>query len=308
MDIKDIRYFVAIAESQSMSQAARDLFVSQPALSLVVKKLEGEFGTKLFIRKGNTLTLTVAGEHLLNSGRSLLADHDSLIFDLHQLSSTKKEILKFGLSSFYGRQYIPSLFLYYQKNFPSVQLRPYETGSLRLEQMVVDGGLDFCFVPATPQREELLYRTISVEEFLVAIPRNHPSNRHAIASAGFPYIDFKHIQDFPFILHSKGSKTAIFCERLFRHFDFSPNVIFESSSRETLYALTSLGIGASILPSVMAEAKQPYESPAFYRISDLDMTRNYAVAYRPNKKFTPTEEHLINTLKQMMSSQTLLIK
>lgn len=303
MDIKDIRYFVAIAENCSMSQAARDLFVSQPALSLVVKKLENEFNTKLFIRKGNMLTLTAAGEHLLKSGRSLLADHDLLTLDLHKISSTKEEIIRFGLSSFYGRQYIPNLFLYYQKSFPSIQLRPFETGSLRLEQMVIDRELEFCFVPAAPQREELLYRTIGVEEFLVAIARNHPVNRYAIASAGYPYIEFSHIKDFPFILHSKGSKSSIFCNRIFQHFDFTPNVIFESSSRETVYALTSMGIGASFLPSLMVGMKLPQEAPAFYRISGIDMTRNYTVAYRPDKKFTPIEEHLINTLAQMVMHQ-----
>ena len=303
MDIKDIRYFIAIAESRSMSQAARDLFVSQPALSLVVKKLESEFDTKLFIRKGNTLTLTVAGEHLLKSGRSLLADHESLMLDLRQMSSTKEEIVQFGLSSFYGRQYIPHLFLYYQKNFPSVQLRPVETGSFRLEQMVIDGELEFCFVPATPQREELVYRTIGVEDFLAAIPPNHPVNRHAIAAAGYPYIDFKHIQELPFVMHTKGSKSAVFCDRLFRHFNCTPNVLFESSSRETLYALTSLGIGVSILPSIMTGLQLPYESPLFYRVSEIDMTRNYAVAHRPDKKFTPTEEHLIDTLTQLVTNQ-----
>lgn len=306
MDVKDIRYFIAIAESGSMSQAARDLFVSQPALSLVVKKLESEFNTKLFIRKGNVLTLTVAGEHLLKTGRALLAEHETLILDLQKLSSTQEETIRFGLSSFYGRQHIPNLFLYYQQNFPSVRLMPRETGSLRLEQMVIDGELEFCFVPATPQREELLYRTIAVEEFLVALPRNHPVNHYAIATGDFPYIDFSYLRDFPFILHSKGSKTSVLCDRIFRHFDLTPNVIFESSSRETMYALTSFGIGACFLPMIMTRFNWPQEAPAFYRIAEIDMTRNFAVAYRPNKKFTPTEEHLIDMLRRLFMNQNII--
>ena len=100
MDIKDIRYFIAIAEGRSMSQAAKDLFVSQPALSLIVKKLETEFGTKLFTRKGNSLELTVAGEHLLKKGRQLLEEHESLISDIQSLTAEKKESISFGISSF----------------------------------------------------------------------------------------------------------------------------------------------------------------------------------------------------------------
>ena len=104
-----------------MSRAARDLFVSQPALSLVVKKLENELNAKLFIRKGNSLALTLAGEHLLKTGKRLLAEHDSLVTDLKSLSSGKQEVIRFGISSFYSRLYIPDLFLYYEKNLPSVK-------------------------------------------------------------------------------------------------------------------------------------------------------------------------------------------
>ena len=165
MDIKDIRYFVAIAEGRSMSRAARDLFVSQPALSLVVKKLENELNAKLFIRKGNSLALTLAGEHLLKTGKRLLAEHDSLVTDLKSLSSGKQEVIRFGISSFYSRLYIPDLFLYYEKNLPSVKIIPIETGSPHLEQKVIDGELEFCFVPELPRNEKLAYRTINIEEF-----------------------------------------------------------------------------------------------------------------------------------------------
>ena len=300
MDLKDIRYFIAIAEGRSMSQAARDLFVSQPALSLVVKKLENELKTKLFTRKGNSLVLTISGEHLLKTGRRLIEEHDSLLSDLRSLSSAKNEVIRFGLSSFYSRIYVPDLFLYYEKNMPSVNIKPFESGSSMLEQMVIDGKLDFCFVPETPQNEFLSYRTINVEEFLLAVPKDNPVNRYAIASSGLPYMDFRHVMHLPFILQSRGAKSSVLCDRLFRHFDFTPNVIFETALRETMYALTGAGIGISILPEVMATFDQTAKSPNFYHIADVDMTRNYSVAYRPDKKFTPSEDHLIDTLTHLI--------
>lgn len=302
MDIKDIRYFVAIAEERSMSKAARVLFVSQPSLSQVVRKLEQEFDTALFIRKGNTLILTAAGEHLLNSGRALLAQHESIVSDLHSLSSSKEETITFGIAGFYSRQYIPELFAYYRENMPSVHLKPFETSSSALEQMVIDGEIPFCFVTAAPQREELVYRTIDIEEYLLAISRDHPANRYAITSLGRPYMDFNHVRDASFILH-KGTKTTILCDRLFRHYDFTPKVIFETGHMETMYALASLGFGVCLLPEIMTTMRLTYDAPNFYRLAEVDMISNYAVAYHPDRKLTPSEEALVSTMSRLIAEK-----
>ena len=300
MDIKDIRYFIAIAESGSMSQAAKDLFVSQPALSLIVKKLENEFHTKLFTRKGNALELTAAGEHLLKNGRRILEEHEGLISDMQNLATEKKETIRFGISSFYSCRYLPDLFLYYGKNMPSVSLKPIERGSPVLEQMVIDGELDFCFVPEAPKREELVYRTIAVEEFLLAVSKEDSLNLYAVASAGKSYIDFNHVMHKPFILHKSGSKSSVLTDRLFKHFDFKPDVVFETANRDMMCSLAGIGVGVCILPEIMAMLKITQKVPNFYRISDVDMTRNYSVVYRPNKKFSVLEEQLIDILTQLI--------
>ncbi len=300
MDIKDIRYFVAIAQEHSMSKASHSLFVSQPTLSQTVKKLEDEFGTQLFIRKGNTLILTMAGDHLMKTGMKLLAEHESLTSSLRSLSSVKAETIRFGISSFYCRQYVPELFKYYQDNMPNVNIAPIENGSFQLENMVLNGKLDFCFVPSTPEKEGLHYRTIDIEEFLLAIPGNHPANKYAIASTSRPYMDFTHVMNSPFILHHQVSKSWVVCQRLFNHYSFTPKVVFETVNRETMYSLTSLGIGVCILPEIMTQMHMRQEPPNFYRIADVEMTCNYAVAYRPDTKFTPAQEHLIETMTQLI--------
>ncbi len=300
MDIKDIRYFVAIAQERSMSKASQTLFISQPMLSQTVKKLENEFGAQLFIRKGNTLTLTLAGDHLLKSGIQLLAEHEAILSDMRNLSVSKEETVRFGISSFYSRQYIPELFLYYKNNFPNVHLKPVENSSPQLEKMVLNGELDLCFVPSTPENDGLSYRTIDIEEFLLAIPRDHPANKYALPSTGRPYMEFTHVMDSPFILHHQGSKSWVMCERLFNHFGFTPKVIFETVNRETMYSLTSLGIGVCILPEMMTRMHLRQESPNFYRIADIKMTQNYAVACRPSAKLTSVQEHLIDVMTQLI--------
>ncbi|MBQ4228157.1 MAG: LysR family transcriptional regulator, partial [Clostridia bacterium] len=302
MDIKDIRYFVAIAEEHSMSKAARELFVSQPTLSQVVSKLEQEFDTALFIRKGNALILTAAGESLLNSGRALLAQHESIVTTLHSLSSAKEETIVFGIAGFYSRQYIPDLFAYCRENMPTVHLKPCENTSSNLEQMVIDGELPFCFVTAAPQREELVYRTIDIEEYLLAISKGHPANKYAISSLGRPYMEFSRVRDASFILH-KGTKTTLQCDRLFRHYDFTPNVVFETSHFETMYALTSLGFGVCLLPETITTMPLPYEKPNFYRLSDVEMLSNYAVAYRPDRKLNPSEEALVDIMARLIAKK-----
>ena len=303
MDLKDIRYFIAVAEAKSMSQAGRDLFVSQPTLSQVIKKLEHEFDTNLFVREGKTLLLTAAGEQLLQRGRALLAEHDDLVNRLRRFSSVTQETVRFGLSSFYSRHYMPDLLLYYANNKPYIKIEPIEANSIVLEQKVLDGDLDFCFVPAAPQRPELIYRTIDIEEFLLAVPKNHPANRCAVVSTGRPYIDMLRVKDYPFIIQSSVSKSSVLLRNIFQHFGFTPKVIFETNMRETMYALTSYGLGLSILPEIMSTLRLPQEAPNFYRIADIDTTRKYSVACRPEKNFTAAEEELIEVMTQLITQK-----
>ena len=170
MDLKMLSYIIAVSEEKTISQAARSLFISQPALSQSIKKAEDELGVKLFTRMGNTLALTSSGEVVVQEGRKLLQGREYLLTRLARLAEKHREVLRFGVSPFYSKYYLPGVYTYYARHLPDIKLEIIEKISVELEEDVVRGDLDFCFVPAYPARPELTYRTVSIEEILLGVP------------------------------------------------------------------------------------------------------------------------------------------
>ena len=105
MDFKALECIVAISEGKSITQAAKNLFISQPALSQYMARVEQELGMPVFIKTGNSIALTSAGEFLAREGKSLLKARDDMLTQLSSLSSERAETLRIGISPFYSKYY-----------------------------------------------------------------------------------------------------------------------------------------------------------------------------------------------------------
>ena len=109
MDFKDISYIIAVVEHQSISQAARSLYISQPALSQSIRKTELELGKPLFHRIGRAMTPTAACQMIVASGRKLLLEREMLLNTVAHLQDEPHEVLRLGMSSFYCRHLLPGI-------------------------------------------------------------------------------------------------------------------------------------------------------------------------------------------------------
>ncbi|MEG0271333.1 MAG: LysR family transcriptional regulator, partial [Clostridia bacterium] len=188
---RQIECVQAIYDTGSLSKAAQKLFVSQPALSQSLKKLETELGALLFDRATQPLKLTAAGEIFVREGRELLLQREQMTNRLCAHTSTRNETLRLGISPFYSKYYLPILYPYMAQHYPTVQLKITEAISIELEALTLEDQIDLCFVPSEPQNPKLQYETVCVEEILLAAPPHSRLERYAIPSTGLPYIDLK---------------------------------------------------------------------------------------------------------------------
>lgn len=301
MDLRDIRYFIAVVENGSMTEAARSIFVSQPTISLSIKKLEEELNVALFFRKGNALHLTAAGSLLFEQGKLLLQESKEIVKKLTEFSADSQERIRFGISPFYSKYYIPPLYQHYKRNYPNITLEIEEKISVELEEEVINGQLPFAFLPGYPQRAELSYRSVGVEQIYLALPPGHPMGANAVAAYdGVPYLDVSTLINVPFILQSQHQKIAHMQSAIFRHFNFYPDIVYETNNWDTIYTFISVGIGAGFLPEILRLMPMRFRSPKFYRIAGIDTTRIYAVAYLPQKKLSLSEERLISAFSDIV--------
>ena len=146
MTFKIIEYVIAVSEEGSFSRAAQRLFISQPALSQSIRKAEIALGAEFFVRDTHAVRLTAAGELLVREGRELLRQREDLKLRLAGLSAARHDYIRLGISPFYSKYYLPAVLPYFSRHFPSVHLEITEEISVKLEQQVIDGKLDLCFV------------------------------------------------------------------------------------------------------------------------------------------------------------------
>ncbi len=298
MDLKAIEYVCAIVEAKTISQAAKNLFISQPALSQYLNKIEKALGTPIFERSGNSLTLTSAGEILVRDGNALLMSRNEMIHRIEALSEEHIATLRFGVSPFYSKYYLPLLFSYYSDHHPNIRLDIIEMNSLELEQMVLDDKLDLCFIPAEPAREGLSYQPIHMEEIMIAVPASHPVNTCAVSSAYGSYLDITLLRNEPFIELVDSLKFSIMSRRILCHFSLSPTVKYKSTSWDTVCMLVAQGIGVGFLPEVLI--RKHIHEPNFYHIAGIDSTRTYCAVHAKEKSLSHEQLHLISVFKSLL--------
>lgn len=297
MTFKTIEYVIAVNEAGSFSRAAQQLFISQPALSQAIAKAEKELGVEFFARDTHSLRLTAAGELLVREGRELLRQRDELKIRISGLSAARHDVIRLGISPFYSKYYLPAVLPYFSRHFPSVRLEITEEISVVLEQQVIDGILDLCFVPLKPENPRLCYEVIHVEEILLAVPRDSAVNAHATPSPGMPYIDLRCFENEPFIALKSIQKFNDMSARLCQEAGFKPRVVYETLNWDTVNLLAASGIGVGFVPDVLMRHFPPESGPIYYHLLGQDVLRPYAVAYKKGGALSPLARQLVEIFR-----------
>ena len=137
MKLTQLEYFCVAARYHNITKAAKELFVTQPSVSNAIKSLEEEFGVNLFYRHNNKLTLTPEGEKFYKSAEELLAHADAVTSEFYEL---RKQVtpIRIGIPPMLGTIYLPDMYLSLREEFPEVDFRLYEYGSIKACELVLD--------------------------------------------------------------------------------------------------------------------------------------------------------------------------
>lgn len=179
MDIRQLKYFIEIANSKSISQAARNLFLTQPTLSLALKKIESDLNTKLFLHTEKPFQLTATGEALYIKGQNIVESFDNLIQEIHTMQlNSEKETIRLGLTTLYSIQFMDQISKFIMTN-PNVELNIRQEGSNKLQSLLVDNVIDIALV-SFPNNEtdkitiEPLETSTKGYNVYVVIPHSNP--------------------------------------------------------------------------------------------------------------------------------------
>ena len=297
MTFKLMEYVIAVSEEGSFSRAAQRLFISQPALSQAIRRAEEALGAEFFVRDTHAVRLTAAGELLVREGRELLRQREDLKERISGLSAGQHDVIRLGISPFYSKYYLPAVLPYFSLHFPSVRLEITEEISVILEQQVIDGALDLCFVPLKPENPRLSYEVLHMEEILLAVPRESAVNVHAMPAPGMPYMDLKFLENEPFIALKSIQKFNDMSTRLCQDAGFKPRIVYETLNWDTVNMLVGSGIGVGFVPDLLARQTPPEKGPVYYHLLGQDILRPYAVAFKKGAALSPLARQLVEIFR-----------
>ena len=240
--LRQLTYFVAVVDHGSAVKAAQALNISQPSISAAIGKLEGQIGSRIFIRhQADGLILTDAGRRLLNKARSLLAHADEFAEEARNADDELRGRLDIGCFLTITPFFMPRIIMNFLAAHPKVEIRLYEH-----EQETLIQGLEHGRYPVALTYEEQL--TSGVEAVVLKVLRPYVLLQEDHRLARRESISLKELEEEPFILYDVMPSRAYFLS-LFTLSDLHPNIRFRSPSFETVRGLVGNGMGFSILVS-----------------------------------------------------------
>lgn len=254
MDMRQLRYFVAVAESGHMTRAAATLGIQQPPLSLQIKALETQLGLPLFHRHPKGVSLSDGGRLLLGEARRILQDVESLQQRMGRIARGQQGVLAIGFtSSAAAHAFTPEALRACRARFPDIELVLSENNAAEITQAVAAARLHagFLRVPVS-QPEGVALQTLLNEPAVVALPLDHPLARAGAGRTARP-IALKDLQDEDFILVRQPGAPGLYANllALCAAHGVRLNVVAEVSRMMTNLNLVAAGVGISVVPASM---------------------------------------------------------
>lgn len=227
MTITQLRYFNAVYRLKNVTNAARELYVSQPSVSNSIRELEDELGVQLFFRIKKRLTPTREGEFFFQESERLLQDIDRLTQQMQNMGS-KRNLIRIGIPPMIGTLLFPQIFSIFQKANPDIRIEIVEYGSMTCREKVMDETLDLAIIITNGVESNRLdsLHLLDTELQLCVGKKNPLAKRESIT--------VEDIQDLPLILLPEGSYNRKQVFDLYKRSGYEPNILLHSAQLYTI--------------------------------------------------------------------------
>jgi len=286
MELRQLRYIVALAEERSFTRAAGKVLVAQPALSQQIAKLEAELGLPLVDRTTRRVAMTEAGDRLVEHARRVLKQVEVAREDLADLAGLRTGHLTIGASRTVGALDLSALLAEFYRRYPAVDLAVREDLSISLARELRADELDLAFitVPGDAPVDGLELRVVSSEELVAVLPPGHElTARRKLRVAD--------LQAQTIVAFRGGATIRQRLDEAATRAGFALRVAFESNEVGRMRALVAAGLAIAVLPR--SDAEQPGPAIAAVPFDEPDFTHTVYMASRSGRHHSPAAQAFI---------------
>lgn len=292
IELRHLRYFIAVAEELHFGRAAARLNISQPPLSQQIQLLEEQIGARLLARTNRSVNLTAAGNQFLSDARQIVNQVDLAAKRAARLHLGETGELRIGMtaSAPFIKPISDALSLYRQ-HYPDVHVQTVESHTRQLIVPLSEGSLDLGLMRNTPLPDTLAWRVALSEPLLAMVPHDHP-----LASRS--QISLRDLANEPFVFFDPLAGTGLYDDilGLLQRYGVTPYVTQEVGEAMTILGLVAAGLGVSVLPASYRRLR--LDEICWLPLLEADAISQMWVVWAKHRELSAATQHFLTLLTE----------
>ena len=313
---KDLIY--TVYQEQSFSKAAQKLFISQPSLSVMIRKIEEDIGFPLFDRTSKPIRMTEAGMEYIRATEEMMHIEKAFENYANAYMDLKTGTLALGSNQLISFLVLPKYVAAFVEKYPKIELRLFDDNSTVLENMITAGQLDLVIDTQKLDGEVFEQRVLLTEELLLAVPSHFTCN-HGLEA--FQYtadditngahlhhdakcISMQQFAQMPIVSMTKHNDMRKRTEDILKEAGIKPKSVLEIDRLVTLYAYIEMGTAASLVSDTLVKHLSHHKgNVVYYKLNSKYAKRNIYVSFKKNKYYSKAMEAFVSLIFEMAQAE-----
>lgn len=292
MELRQLEYFQMASRLKNITRAAERLNVSQPNITVAIKKLESELGIQLFDRSQKQLALTPEGTIFLNRIELALRNIQDAVLEVNDYKQLQKGTIKIGIPSMIGAYLFPKIFSSFQHLYPHLDIYIYEEGSMSIREKLEQDELDFGIVILSNASPTLQLLPMSRSQIVACVPEKHPlASKESISIHDLENSDIIMLKEGSFLRHLVTNKAKMA--------GVNTDIVLESNQIETIKGLVASNVGISFLLDFIVKGTPGIKTLSFEEPIFVDL----GLAWKKDRYISKAAESFIDFCKNTLKAE-----
>ncbi len=294
MNLRHLEIFKIVCKHMSITKAADELYMSQPAVSIVIKELEDFYETKLFDRMARKIYLTQSGEKLLRYTHAILKQVDLSISEIRNQENI--DICNIGVNVTIGEGYLSSIIMHLNKTVPELHTHVSVDNVASLEKRIMNNEFDFVITDSPNITMHMMLEKLGGEPMLLVCNPDYFRE---------DYITLRELSEQSLLLREKGSGCRRVIDSIFEYHECFILPKIESMSHRSLIELAKNGHGIAIIPRILVKNEIDRQELKTIHLIDATFDRKYYLVYHANKYMSPLVLKSMDEIKKVFKELIL---